>query len=440
MYGLSRREARFALVISSAHFAQHVYVRVLPPLIPILAVVFDYPLWQLGLLLTLFSIGFSLAQAPLGILADRIDRLYLLPLGIGVGAAGYLLFAVAPIIGPYLPSLTILGYTFYGGFHVMSLAMLIVGTGVAVVHPAGYPMISDNVDAGNKGRVLGLFGASSKLGDGVTPAIIAGLIIILAWEWIVLLFGLGGIVYAIVLFAVLSRGAYETAPARSRQTDEEQTNLREIDGPRFLYPFLAIYVFFLGTGFTGRGLGTFYPAFLVGVYTLSITIAGVEVGAESIASLFFAVLLFAGAGMQLYLGNLSDTYDPRTILLVCMGLATLGMLALALLPLHPVLLLLVTIVLGAGLFGVNPPRDAIMSDVSPPEFEGRMFGYMFTAVGLTGALFPTAIGYLMDVMGYREGFLLLAGGTMLSALAVGLLYSERVYVEDHSYSTSEPIE
>ena len=437
MYGLSRAEARFALVISSTHFAQHVYVRVLPPLIPLLAVVFDYPLWQLGLLLTLFSIGFSITQAPLGILADRIDRLYLLPAGIGIGGAGYLVFAIAPLIGPWLPSITILGYTFYGGFHVMSIAMLIVGTGVAVVHPAGYPMITDNVEDGNKGKVLGLFGASSKLGDGVTPAIIAGLIIILAWEWIVLFFGIAGIVYAVALFAILNRDQYETAPASTRQSPDQQTDIRDFDGPQFLYPVLAIYVFFMGTGFTGRGLGTFYPAFLVGVYAFSVSVAGIQIGAESIASLYFAVLLFAGAGMQLYLGNLADIHDHRMILIGCMSLATIGMLALAILPLHPLLLLLVTIVLGAGLFGVNPPRDAIISNVSPPEFEGRMFGYIFTAVGLTGALFPTAIGYLMDVMGYREGFLLLAIGTMLGAVAIGLLYSERVYVDQSLPQASE---
>lgn len=428
MYGLSGRELRFALLISSSHFAQHVYFRILPPLIPVLAVALEYPLWQLGMLITMYSIGMSLAQAPAGILADRIDRLYLLPLGIIVTGAGYLGFAFAPFLGAPIPSYELLGYAFEGGFFAMSVMMFVVGIGLSVVHPAGYPMISDNVATDHKGKALGMFGASSKLGDGLTPAIIAGMILFLAWEWIVVFFGAAGILYGALLFLILQGDTYETAPARQRQPESDETSVLDLEGRRFLYPFAVIYLFFVGSGWTARGLGTFYPAFLVSVYAFSVDIMGVQLGAESVANLFFAVLLFAGAATQLYLGNLADAYDPRHILVLCMVLATGGMLAVAVLPLHPVLLLLVTIVLGAGLFGVNPPRDAILSDVSPPELEGRTFGYIFTAAGLTGALYPTAIGYLMDVLGMREGFLVLAVGTVLGGLAIGLLFSNRVYV------------
>lgn len=430
MLGLSPREARFALLISSTHFSQHVYFRILPPLIPVLAVALTYPLWQLGLLMTMYSLGMGAAHAPLGVLADRVDRRYLLPTGIGLTGGAYVLFAVAPEIGAFLPGITLLGHSFEGGYLVMSVAMLVVGLGLAVVHPAGYPMITDNVEPGNKGAVLGLFGAASKLGDGATPALIAGLILVFTWEQIILLFGVAGIVYGVLLSLVLQNAAYETRPARTRNgdTDDTEGDVLPADRRAYLYPLGAIYLFFASSGLTARGIATFLPAFLIAVYAHSTELAGVHLGAESVANLYFALLLFAGAIMQLYLGRLTDVYDPRHVLLGCMGLATAGMVALALVDLGPVLLAVVIFVLGSGLFGVNPPRDALISDISPPEYEGRTFGYMFTAVILTGAIYPTVVGYLLEAVGMREGFLILTAGTVLGALAIVLLYSTRVYI------------
>ena len=432
MYGLSRRELEFAVLISSSHFTQHVFYRILPPLIPVLAVALEYPLWQLGLLITLYSLGMGVVQAPLGELSDRIDRRYLLPTGLALAGAAYVLFAFAPILGESLPALTLLGTTFDGGYLVMSLAMVIVGVGLAVVHPAGYPMITDNVGADSKGKVLGVFGASSKLGDAATPAIIAGLILVLAWETIVLLFGIVGIVYGVVLYAVLRNDEYETVPSGQRnETDETSSDgILNEDRRTFLYPMTAIYFFFVTSGLTSHGITAFLPAFLVAVYAHSFEVMGVQVGGESIANIYFALLLVAGAVMQLFLGGLTDRYDSRLILLWCMALATVGVAGLAVFDLHPLALLVVIVILGTGLYGVNPARDALISDLSPPEYEGRTFGYIFTAATLTGAAFPTVIGYVLEVLGMRRGFLVLAVGTALAGCCIALLYSNRVYLTD----------
>ena len=449
MYGLSRRELRFALVVSSAHFSQHVYYRVLPPLIPVLAVALAYPLWQLGLLISMYAIGMGVVQAPLGVLSDRMDRRALLPTGIVLTGAAYVLFAAAPTLGASIPSVAVGGNVFEGGFLVMSLAMLAVGVGLAVVHPTGYPMITDNVDATNKGKVLGVFGASSKLGDAAAPAVVAVAILLLAWEQIVVLFGVVGVAYGVVLYVVLGSDEFETRPAGTRSDDHADTMAgdgeavadpdRTVEGSgksgaarsgrrrTFLYPMVAVYLFFITSMLSTRGLNTFLPAFVVAVYAYSFEVAGVHVGAESVASAYFSVLLLAGAAMQLVLGSVTDARDPRVVLLGCMALATAGMVVLATAPLHPALLVVVLVVLGTGLYGVNPARDALISDLSPPEYEGRTFGYVFTAVTLTGAPLPAAIGYLLDVVGMRDGFLLLAVGPLLAGGCVALLYSDRVY-------------
>ena len=438
MYGLSRRELRFAIVVSSSHFTQHFYYRILPPLIPVLAVALEYPLWQLGLLITLYSLGMGVVQAPLGVLSDRVDRLYLLPTGLALTGAAYVAFALAPTLGAPLPTVTVGGHAFAGDFLVMSLAMVVVGIGLAVVHPVGYPMITDNVSESNKGTVLGIFGASSKLGDASTPAIVAALILVLAWEQIILLLGVIGTLYGVVLYLVLRGDEFETVPTGQRTSDDDEPSEgpKDRDRREYAYPMVAIYLFFITSMLSTRGLNSFLPAFLVAVYAYSFEVSGVHVGAESVANVYFSALLIAGAVMQLVLGGLTDRTDARLILVYCMAVAAAGMATLAMVDLHPFLLLVVIVVLGTGLYGVNPARDALISEFSPPEREGRTFGYIFTAVTLTGAPLPAVIGYLLDVAGMREGFLLLAIGPVLAAACVGLLYSDRVYVAEPAEGSS----
>ena len=428
MYGLSRKELRFALVISSSHFTQHVYYRLLPPLIPVLAVALAYPLWQLGLLISIYQFSSGLAQAPLGVLSDRIDRRYLLPTGLALTGGAYVVFAAAPVLGAPIQSLSVFGYDFDGGFLVMSLSMVIIGIGLSVVHPVGYPMITANVDETSKGKILGIFGASSKLGDAATPAVIAVLILVLAWERIILLFGVAGVLYGIALFAILRGDRYETAPVGADEDATDTAGEGGRDRRQFLYPMVAVYLYFITSMLATRGLNTFLPVFVVAVYAYSFEFGGVHVGAESVANVFFSVLLLSGAVTQLFLGGLTDTHSPRKLIVYCMGLATAGIVALVAFDLHPVFLFAVVAVLGAGLYGVNPPRDALISDLSPPEYEGRAFGYMFTASMMTAAPLPAIIGYVLETVGMREGFLVLAVGPVLAAVAIALLYSDRVYV------------
>ncbi len=431
MYGLTRHELRFAVIVSSAHFSQHVFYRVLPPLIPVMAVALEYPLWQLGLLISLYSIGMGVAQAPLGIVSDRVDRRYMLPAGITLTGISYVLFALAPPLASPYGGVELLGHGFEAGFLVMSASMVGVGLGLSVVHPVGYPLITDNVRPGKKGKVLGLFGAMSKVGDGAAPAAIAGLLLVLAWNDIILLFGGMGIVYGVALTLALSDPRYETVPSGQREapTDDSSTQ----SGARrrtYVYPMLVMYGFFITSMLATHALNSFFPTFVVDVYGFGFDLFGVTLGPESVANLYFAALLLSGAVMQLALGALADAVDPRHILIGCMAVATVGMVGLAVLELHPVLLVVVIVVLGLGLYGVNPARDAMISDFSPAEREGRTFGYVFTAVTLTGAPLPTLIGYVLDVVGMRGGYLVLAVGPILAAGCIALLYSDRVYRPD----------
>ena len=440
MYGLNGREVRFALVISAAHLGQHFLTRLIPPLIPVLAVALTYPLWQLGLLITVFSLGSGLGQAPFGAMADRYDRLYILPLGFVLSGTAYVLFATAPLFDGIVPALSVLGYTFQGGFVLMCFAMGVCGLGTAVVHPTSYPLITANVSGENKGKVLGAYGSSSKLGDAAAPATIGLLVLVLGWQEIILLLGVVGVAFGLSLFATLRGDEFATVPANHDVGDEEErsedaiADTRGTDRRSFLYPMTAIYVFFVSKMFASHGIHAFMPAFIVAVYAYSFDALGVHLEPTSVANFYFAALMLFAAGTQLILGGVTDRYDSRLVILGCISVAVVGLLAFALIDLPPFGLLLVMAILGGGLWGLNPARDTLISEIAPADREGRTFGYLWTAVFLTGAPVPVVVGFIIETVGMRQGFLVLAAGPALAALSIALLFSSRVYVKERTAS------
>lgn len=428
----SRREWAFAALMSTSHGAQHFYARLLPPLIPILAVKLSLPLWKLGLLISVYSFTSGMAQTPMGILSDKYDRRYILPPGLAVMAFGYVIFGAAPSIGAVLPDLGALGYEFTGPFLVMCVGMAVTGTGASVTHPTGYPLITENIDDDRKGKMLGLWGSAAKVGDAAAPAFVGVLILVLVWNEILFLFGVLGIVYAVVLFAFLGGDEYETLPpeheSKVDEDDEEEATVWEADKRLFVYPMLAVILFFTTRTIATNGVNAFVPVFITDTYGYSFDYLGLNMSPESFANFYFSALLLTAAAVQLITGGLTDTYDHRKVLVAFLGLSTVALGLLSFFTLSPLPLFLVLLMVGAGLWGLNPARDALISEISPPEREGRTFGYLWTLTQVIGSFSPVVIGYIGDIAGVQNSFKYLALATMFSAVAVVLLFSERVYL------------
>lgn len=430
-----RHEWAFAGVLSLSHAAQHFFSRLIPPLIPIMAVQLQLPLWKLGLLITVYSLGSGFGQTPIGILSDKYDRRFLLAPGIGVLAGSYILFGFSPTIGPALPELAAFGYVIEGSFLIMCLAMLIGGIGASVTHPTGYPLLSENISESRHGKSLGMWGSAAKLGDAAAPALIAVLILVLVWNEILLVLGALGVVYAVLLFAVLSRDAYDTLPpehaSKQSESDDAEESVSVWDGDMrlFVYPMLVVLLFFTTRMVATKGVNTFVPAFITDVYGYSFTYFGLNLAPESFANVYFSLLLLTAAIVQLGTGTITDLYDERKVLIGFLLVSTVALAALSMLTLGPLSLLVVLLVVGGGLWGLNPARDALISEISPPEREGRTFGYLWTVTQIIGAMSPLFIGLISDVSGIQSSFRWLAVSTLLSALAVGLLFSKRVYLD-----------
>lgn len=420
-------ERTFAAVIFGVHGMDHLLKRVFPPLLPIWAVVFGFPLWQLGLLMGARTFGAAVGQAPMGVLSDRYDRRFLLPTGFGVMGLGLVVVAIVPFLGGETIGFRLAGNSFDARFAAMFVALLATGIGTSVVHPTGYPLITANVSPERKGRVLGLWGSASKFGDGAAPAIVGVALLWFTWNEILTGIGLAAVVYAVVLFVLL--GGFVTRPAAGGDgpagRDAEAAAGR--DNRVFVYPIMAVAAYFVILIAAAGGVNVFLPEFITSTYGYELTVAGVALTAESTASFYYSALLVIAGVAQLGTGALVDRFAERQVIVAYVALASVGLAVLATATLSPVALFLILALLGATLWGMNPARDALVSEITPPEREGRTFGYVWTASLLATSVSPPIVGYVGDVAGLRTAFLLLAGVILLAAGPILLLESDRVY-------------
>ena len=426
---MDRSDWLLGLLMGGIHFTFHLFMRLLPPLIPVLVVTLGLSLSKLGLLVSAFFVGSSLGLVPMGVLSDARDRRLLLSGALLVVAAGYALVAGAPVLGAGLAPVTVGGVEADGPYLLMLLGMAVAGLGTSAHVPVGVPLLTANVTPGRKGRLLGIWGGSSKLGDAAGPAIVGLLIIGLGWQAILSVFVVLGVLAAAALLVVLTLGPFETRPAGADEEPAEPTPARgPTDRRQYLYPLLVLMGYFAAYNVVVQGVVTFTPTFVADVYGYELLVAGRRVARESFADFVLSALLVAGALSRFAGGYLTDRYEHRQVLVGSLAVAAVALGVVAVADLGALLLVAVLAAFGAALWGNSPARDTLVSDLSPADREGRTFSYLWTASRAFGALSPALVGVLADGVGIRTGFAVLALATVIAAAVAALLFSERVYV------------
>jgi MFS family permease len=422
--GLDARRA--ALVLSGAHGVDHLLKRVFPPLVPVWAVAFGFPLWKLGALLGALTLGSALGQTPFGHLSDRYDRRYLLPAGIGLMGLAFVAFPVIPRVDALAVEVTVAGTALGGHTVAMFATLFVVGLGSSTLHPVGIPLMSQNVPDGRKGGVFGMWGSARAFGDGTAPALVGAGLLVTDWTWILVGFGAAGLLYAGYLFVAL--GDFETRPAGRVDPDEGSSSILDEDRRLYVYPILAVFAAFVLQLVATSGALVFLPEFITSQYGYTVSVAGFTITPESTASFYYSALLLTAGVVQIGTGRLVDRYDHHTVLVAFLLAGAFALVALIEVAFSPLGLFAVLVLLGATLWGFYPARDALISDIAPDDHEGRTFGYLWTGALVASSASPAVVGAIGDVAGLRQAFLLVAGLVVLSTLPVVLLRSDRVYV------------
>ncbi len=349
-------------------------------LAPAIGIAFDLQPSEIGLLITLHSVGAALAYLPAGILSDRItgQGCLLLVTFWWVGL-GYLLASYSP------------------GFWSLAALLAIAGMGDAAWHPIATGVLARHF-SGRRGQALGIHSFGGTLAEVLSPLLVGILLSLLDWRSVLQISAIPPLVMGLV-FIGLSTRIPESHHPRINRAD--------------LSALVRIWV-------QGRGLALIagistYNMALIGLMTISPLFVQRDLGFSTTQTgVFFALAMLIGATGQPLVGRWSDKAGRRQVF-VTGSLCASSCAVMAAIPsahnLAPVFLVIAM----ATLVVIRSSILAMAVDYSGHR-EATTLGFVFVLMDGVGALGAVAAGLVAD-FSLQYAFILAAG---LSLTSVGI--------------------
>ncbi len=353
---------------------------------------------QFGLLVGTPILTGSLIRLMLGIWADQYG-----------GRLVYVGVMIAAAIATWL-----LTFAYdYPTFLLAALGVGIAGGSFSV----GIAYVSRWYDTGKQGTALGIFGAGN-VGAAVTKFLAPFVMVAYGWKMVALVWAAALVVMAVV-FLVTTRDDPQLAARKKAGIKPEPVSamlepLRNVQVWRF-----SLYYFFVFGGFVALAL--WLPRYLIGVYALDITTAGMLAAAYSIPASLFRV----------YGGVLSDKFGARRVMYWTFGVSVATCFVLAYPPTQYIVkgitgpiaftlemglvpFVVIAFVLG---FFMSLGKAAVYKHIPVyyPRHVGAVGGVVGMVGGLGGFVLPIAFGALNDLTGiWTSCFMLLFAIATLS--------------------------
>lgn len=347
---------------------------------------------QLGLMTSLFYATFALAQLPLGIGLDRWGPRWVTPGLLFIGAAGSLLFAVAPSFG------------------ILTAGRALIGVGMAGVLMGSLKAFSQWFQPQRFATVSGLLVGIGASGALIAATPLAWLNNVVGWRAV---FGGGAVVTALIALAIIvwTRNTPPGVPwTGGAHTDG---SLRHVFADLRFWRIVPLNFFMTGTLLAFQGLWA-------GPYLFDV------VGLTEIAA--GNVLLLMGIGAALGFGTsgwLADRLGTGRIVIVSGGLFLLSQIALIARPEPPLVGVVATVFGWSGAFNVMLLANA--RQIFPPTITGQavtatnLFGIGGTFLlqwwmGLIIGAFPADVAGRYPPQAYTAALLMTTIGTLLALI------------------------
>lgn len=342
---------------------------------------------QIGYLIgPAFAIFYATMGLPLGWLADRSRRTWLV-------AAGIALWSLATAASGLAKS--------YG--HLL-LARISVGVGEATLSPAAMSMISDSFPPERRGKPVAFYAAALSLGAGIASLISAGVLFwaksaegievpglgaVKPWQFAFIVVGLPGVLLSL---------AFLWLPEPPRQA---QQRTPELTGSSFASTF----------AYVGRNLGTYGGlVMLVCVMTITAYSHGFMPSAfvrtfgwetKTYALVNGLITLAVGPATVALVGIVCDRWrkagrQDAPFVLLCAGFVV--MLPTAALPLQmpsPVAALMLLAVNTMSIGTISAAGMIAWLDIAPAAIRGQLVALYYMVISIAGlGLGPTTVGVL----------------------------------------------
>ena len=367
-----RGSARAVAVISTAHFASHFYMLLLPPLFPLLRGVYGVGYTELGFAISVFSIVTACTQAPVGFAVDRFGARRILIAGLLLEAVAFALIGFIPVYGALVG------------------LMAVAGLANSVYHPADYSLLNASVHPRRMGRAFSFHTSAGMLGYAVGPVVMVYLMTLTDWRTALMLCAAGGAAVGLLVTAN-ARALKERAESEvSGDSLGAGSAASGVTGVRLLLsaPILLGLLFFFGISVAGHGIHSFSVSALHIIHDTPIAAATTVLTAYLFAS---PIGVLAGGWVADRIERRHDVFAAMCFVVIAVCIGTVAVLRL---PLAVIGLLFAV----AGLFSgmVSPSRDMLIRSMSPPGEIAKVFGFVSTGFNLGGIAAPVMFGFLLD--------------------------------------------
>jgi len=352
------------------------------PLIPTFVADLGLSYAAAGAIQTAYFWTYTLAQIPIGMVADRWGSRRVMLVCMAILGAGAVAFAAS---GSFLESIA---------------ARLLVGLGAAAVWVPSMRLVTEWFPAVERGRATGFLSAGGGVGGTLALVLVPWTAALVGWR---LAYGatlLPALAALALIAVVVPEGHRRGGPASAGLG-----NLRRVLVTKTLWPLNMSVLFAYGGYFS---FVTFLPAFLV----RSLGLSQAEAGA--VTSLITAGTIVSwplagwtsdrlGRRKPVYLfGQMASAAVCFVFALAVPGLGTVGAVVVA-------------AATGLLVGGMIVPF-AMIVEMFPGELAGTAAGVTNTACFVGGMVFPIVLGWVADVTGGFIASFLVAGGVQVVAV------------------------
>ena len=349
---------------------------------------------SLGLILSAFNIGYTVAQIPGGWIADRRNVRGLLAL------SALLWAAFTGITGLMSTMLGFIG------------ARVALGAAEGIANSGLFRAIGDNFKARGRTGVIAALGTAPALGQAVAAPLIGLTVAGHGWPAVFALLTVPPVIAAALV--------YKWIPARDRGADRDGGNIDQEHQTRIGLPGLlrlsslwtiALVSLFFSVAFWGYN--GWMPTYLASAHQLDMKHLGLLGSLPYLASLV-AVVLVGCTGMALH------SLRPQIVAFCYVATAASLYLAFTAVTLPGTV---------AGLCGTSfflhgsiAPMGSLMLDFAPPADRALFVGITHTSGQIGGIVAPALIGFLVHRTGsFGPGFTFMELALLAGAVGVLLL-------------------
>lgn len=348
---------------------------------------------------TIYGIAYALAGLPLGWAADRVNRRNLLAALVGLWSA---LTAICGLSTSYVQ---------------LAIARLGIGAAEAGAAPAALSILCDMFPPERRATISSIFFAGSGL--GAIASFMAGGYIATHYGWraVFILYGLPGILLALLIFFVIKE------PARNRPAASEaapRVHLLRGIADTLRSPGLGpLYVATAFSTLSVTGIWTWMVPFFMRSYKLDLATTGLILALGT--GLFSTIGMVTTSMLSDRLRRRSAKGPLRVVITGSLLHLVIGLLVLSCNNL--VLSVIGLCAMGAVMLVNVGPTNAMISEIAPPYARGVGFALFTFVSNVVGAgLGPLTVGLLSDQLGgdpaaLREAMMIVLLSQGISILA-----------------------